>query len=144
VAALLSCALALMTAPDAVAPYEEFTVVDQTVTAAEAHPDTARAKGMVNAVLRRFLRERKPCWSALLQPVAQWNYPQWWIDAARTAWPRLAGHAGRQWRATADPAHQCPQDQHGTISASAAAAGMAASARSARTPCGWKSRSACI
>src|SRR4051812_6612514 len=59
VAALLACALALMTAPDDTPPYEEFTIVDQTVNAADAHPDTARAKGMVNAVLRRFLRERK-------------------------------------------------------------------------------------
>jgi len=89
VAALLACALALMTAPDEVQPYEEFTVVDQTVTAADAHPDTARAKGMVNAVLRRFLRERKALLeTALLQPVAKWNYPQWWIDAAKAAWPQ--------------------------------------------------------
>jgi 16S rRNA (cytosine967-C5)-methyltransferase len=89
VGALLACALALMTAPDEVQPYEEFTVVDQTVTAADAHPDTARAKGMVNAVLRRFLRERKALLAAaLLQPVAQWNYPQWWIDAVKAAWPR--------------------------------------------------------
>ncbi|NRR34230.1 16S rRNA (cytosine(967)-C(5))-methyltransferase RsmB [Oxalobacteraceae bacterium] len=88
-AALLSCALALLTAPDAVAPYEEFTVVDQTVTAADAHPDTARAKGMVNALLRRFQRERKDLLAtALLQPLAKWNYPQWWIDAARAAWPQ--------------------------------------------------------
>jgi 16S rRNA (cytosine967-C5)-methyltransferase len=89
VGALLSCALALMTAPDETPPYEEFTVVDQTVTAADAHPDTARAKGMVNAVLRRFLRERKALLdAALLQPVAKWNYPQWWIDAVKTAWPQ--------------------------------------------------------
>jgi 16S rRNA (cytosine967-C5)-methyltransferase len=88
VAALLSCALALITAPDEHAPYEEFTVVDQTVTAADAHPDTARAKGMVNAVLRRFLRERKALLeTALLQPLAKWNYPQWWIDATKAAWP---------------------------------------------------------
>src|SRR5471032_2279841 len=90
VAALLACALALMTAPDEVQPYEEFTVVDQTVTAADDHPDTARAKGMVNAVLRRFLRERKALLeTALLQPVAKWNYPQWWIDAAKAAWPQV-------------------------------------------------------
>ena len=89
VGALLACALALMTAPDAVKPYEEFTVVDQTVTAADAHPDTARAKNMVNAVLRRFLRERKALLeTALLQPLAKWNYPQWWIDAVRAAWPQ--------------------------------------------------------
>jgi len=89
VSALLSCALALMTAPDDTPPYEEFTIVDQTVTAADAHPDTARAKGMVNAVLRRFLRERKALLdAALLQPVAKWNYPQWWLDAVKAAWPQ--------------------------------------------------------
>ena len=89
VAALLACALALITAPDATPPYEDFTVVDQTVSAADAHPDTARAKGMVNAVLRRFLRERVALLAtARLQPLAQWNYPQWWIDAARAAWPQ--------------------------------------------------------
>ncbi len=88
VAALLACALALITAPDEHAPYEEFTVVDQTVTAADAHPDTARAKGMVNAVLRRFLRERKALLeTAQLQPLAKWNYPQWWITAVQAAWP---------------------------------------------------------
>ncbi len=61
---LLSCALALMcTPPGGTLPYEAFTVVDQAVTAAAADPAMARAKGMVNAVLRRFLRERE----ALLQ-----------------------------------------------------------------------------
>ena len=89
VAALLSCALALMTAPDEVQPYEEFTVVDQTVTAADAHPDTARAKGMVNAVLRRFLREREALLASVLtQPQALWNYPDWWVAATRAAYPR--------------------------------------------------------
>ena len=87
-AALLCCALSLMSAEAGEQPYEEFTVVDQAVTVATSHPDMAHAKGMVNAVLRRFLRERKALLaSALQQPVAQWNYPQWWIDAARAAYP---------------------------------------------------------
>ena len=102
VAALLSCALALLAAPDATRPYEDFTLVDQTVTAAEAHPDTARAKGMVNAVLRRFLRERQALLdTALLQPVAKWNYPQWWIDAAKAAWPQ-------QWQAILTSGNSAP------------------------------------
>jgi 16S rRNA (cytosine967-C5)-methyltransferase len=89
VAALLACALPLMQASDeGPAPYEAFTVVDQSVTAAGAHPDTVRAKGMVNALLRRFLRERDTLLADVLQqPVARWNYPQWWIDAAVTAYP---------------------------------------------------------
>ncbi|MES2318779.1 MAG: 16S rRNA (cytosine(967)-C(5))-methyltransferase RsmB [Pseudomonadota bacterium] len=88
-ASLLCCAIALIDTPDgAEAPYEEFTVVDQAVTVATSHPDMAHAKGMVNAVLRRFLRERAELVKqVLLQPVAQYNYPQWWIDAAKAAYP---------------------------------------------------------
>jgi 16S rRNA (cytosine967-C5)-methyltransferase len=88
-AGLLHAALALLDTPAGQsAPYEAFTLVDQAVRAAAAHPDFALAKAMVNAVLRRFLRERdKLLAEALRQPLAQWNYPQWWIDAARAAYP---------------------------------------------------------
>lgn len=88
-AGLLECALALLDPPEGKEPpYEAFTVVDQAVGAAAAHPDFAHAKAMVNAVLRRFLREREGLLvTALRDPVAQWNYPQWWIDAVRTAYP---------------------------------------------------------
>ncbi len=88
--ALLCCALSLLDTPDGPSKtYEEFTVVDQAVTVATAHPDMAHAKGMVNAVLRRFLRERATLLEqALKNPVAQWNYPQWWIDATRAAYPQ--------------------------------------------------------
>lgn len=89
-AGLLCAALALLdplagTQP----PYEAFTVVDQAVGAAAAHPDFAHAKAMVNAVLRRFLREKEALLAAALpQPLARWNYPQWWIDAVRAAYPQ--------------------------------------------------------
>lgn len=88
-ASLLCCAISLIDTPDGAAPpYEEFTVVDQAVTVATSHPDMAHAKGMVNAVLRRFLREKAELvGQALQQPVAQFNYPQWWIDAAKAAYP---------------------------------------------------------
>jgi 16S rRNA (cytosine967-C5)-methyltransferase len=88
-AGLLCAALALLDPPEgAQAPYEAFTVVDQAVGAAAAHPDFAHAKAMVNAVLRRFLRERESLLgAALAQPLARWNYPQWWIDATRSAYP---------------------------------------------------------
>ena len=89
-AGLLCSALALLDTPEGeAAAYEEFTVVDQAVTAAASHPDMAHARGMVNAVLRRFLRERSALLAeAVRQPVAEWNYPDWWIDAARAAYPR--------------------------------------------------------
>ena len=85
--ALLECALALLDA-SAGGAYEAYTVVDQTVNAAGADGELAHARGMVNAVLRRFLRER----DALTRQLggkreAQWNYPEWWIDAARAAYP---------------------------------------------------------
>lgn len=88
-ASLLCCAIALIDTPSGAAPpYEEFTVVDQAVTVASAHPDMAHAKGMVNAVLRRLLRERAELVAAAVrQPLALWNYPQWWIDATKAAYP---------------------------------------------------------
>jgi 16S rRNA (cytosine967-C5)-methyltransferase len=89
---LLCCALALISDPDegpGEAPYESFTVVDQAVTAATTDADIAHAKGMVNAVLRRYLREREALQQEVQKlPAAQWNYPSWWIDAAKSAYPR--------------------------------------------------------
>jgi 16S rRNA (cytosine967-C5)-methyltransferase len=103
VSALLACALPLMQKDaDGSSAYEQFTVVDQTVTAAAAHPDTERAKSMINAVLRRFQRERKELLEAAqLQPVAHWNYPQWWIDGVRSAYPQ-------DWQAVLDTGNQPP------------------------------------
>ena len=90
---LLCCALALLDRPDSAdasyeAPYEPFTVVNQTVLAASADPAVAHAKGMVNAVLRRFLREKEALLATVFkEPAARWNYPGWWIDAMRQAHP---------------------------------------------------------
>jgi 16S rRNA (cytosine967-C5)-methyltransferase len=89
---LLTCALSLLLHPaDAEdgKTYEAFTLVDQAVTAAAFDPETAHAKGMVNAVLRRFLREREVLIkTAQTIPFAVWNYPGWWIDATKGAYPR--------------------------------------------------------
>jgi 16S rRNA (cytosine967-C5)-methyltransferase len=86
---LLCCALALLSDESEQRPrYDAFTVVDQAVSAAAADPAMARAKGLVNAILRRFLRERDALMAQVAtQPVAQWNYPAWWIDACRAAYP---------------------------------------------------------
>ncbi|MDY7577300.1 16S rRNA (cytosine(967)-C(5))-methyltransferase RsmB [Herbaspirillum sp. RTI4] len=85
---LLCCALALA-AERGEAAYPSFTLVDQAVAAAADDPDMAHAKGMVNAVLRRFLREE----AMLLEqagktPPGAWNYPTWWIDRMREVYPR--------------------------------------------------------
>lgn len=85
--ALLCCSLALLCDPDD-APYADFTLVDQAVAAAAAERKLAPAKGMVNAVLRRFLRERDALLAAAMrEPQAAWNYPAWWIAAAQAAYP---------------------------------------------------------
>ena len=100
---LIQCALVLLDPPEGEsAAYEPFTVVDQAVTAASRHPDFAHAKAMVNAVLRRFLREREELVAtALKEPLAQWNYPQWWIDATKAAYPR-------DWEAILDAGNRHP------------------------------------
>jgi 16S rRNA (cytosine967-C5)-methyltransferase len=65
-----------------------FAVVDQAVAAAG---DIARpaAKGLVNALLRRFLREQDALLTEVLrEPVARWSHPRWWISRVRSDWPQ--------------------------------------------------------
>ncbi|QGZ53440.1 16S rRNA (cytosine(967)-C(5))-methyltransferase RsmB [Paraburkholderia acidiphila] len=88
VANLLACSLALLAQDEASAAYTPFTVVDQAVRAVGARREIVFAKGLVNAVLRGFLRERDTALAAAqADETAQWNYPRWWIDAVRAAWP---------------------------------------------------------
>ena len=97
---LICASLALLI--DEEQPYTEHTVVDQAVSACAADRELARAKGLVNAVLRRFLRERHTLLSdALRTDAARWNYPQWWIDKARRDWPG-------EWEALLTAGHQRP------------------------------------
>ncbi|VVD63931.1 16S rRNA (cytosine(967)-C(5))-methyltransferase [Pandoraea iniqua] len=85
---ILLCALALLQDPVEDAAYTEFTVVDQAVEAIAAQRRTAAAKGLANAVLRRFLREREALLAQIAkQPEARWNYPAWWINTVRDAYP---------------------------------------------------------
>ncbi|MBB2484665.1 16S rRNA (cytosine(967)-C(5))-methyltransferase RsmB [Mitsuaria sp. WAJ17] len=83
---LLLCALALLWPSDD-PPYAAHTVVDQTVRAVRQR--AAPSAGFVNAVLRRFLREREALVQGLQRdPVAHHNHPQWWIDRVRQDWPQ--------------------------------------------------------
>lgn len=64
------------------------TVVNQAVKAASQNKKSW-AKGLVNAVLRNFLRRREQ----LLQNISQseparYSYPQWWIDKLRIQYPQ--------------------------------------------------------
>ncbi len=83
---LLCCALGLLSEDEPA--YAPHTLVDQTVDACAADRELQRAKGMANAVLRRFLRERDALLARVRrQDEARWNYPQWWVDKARADWP---------------------------------------------------------
>ncbi|MCB1693257.1 MAG: 16S rRNA (cytosine(967)-C(5))-methyltransferase RsmB [Pseudomonadales bacterium] len=46
------------------------------------------AKGLVNGVLRSYLRRREQGFGdALKTPLARWNHPRWMIEAVQAAWP---------------------------------------------------------
>jgi 16S rRNA (cytosine967-C5)-methyltransferase len=86
--AVLACSLALLLDDADTAAYPPFTVVDQAVTAIGARRESIFAKGLVNAVLRRFLRERDALVAEMrADRTAHWNYRAWWIDAVERAWP---------------------------------------------------------
>jgi 16S rRNA (cytosine967-C5)-methyltransferase len=85
--ALLCTALALLWL-DAEAPYEIFTLVDQTVEAAQRGKAKAQAS-FINACLRRFLRERDALVATTERdPVAVWNHPRWWIHRLKQEQPQ--------------------------------------------------------
>nr|WP_296486283.1 16S rRNA (cytosine(967)-C(5))-methyltransferase RsmB [Rhodoferax sp.] len=85
--ALLCTALALAWC-DQEAPYEAFTLVNQTVEAAKRSAATQPQARFINACLRRFLRERDTLVQLTDQnPVALWNHPAWWIKRLQKDWP---------------------------------------------------------
>jgi 16S rRNA (cytosine967-C5)-methyltransferase len=85
VESLLLVALALLW-PGEPPPYAEHTLVDQAVTAARQR--TPAAASFVNAVLRRFVRERDALVAAAMHaPVGAFNHPPWWIERIRHDWP---------------------------------------------------------
>lgn len=102
VEALLVTALALLW-PPAVgerAPYPDHTLVDQAVHAARKR--VGAAAGFINAVLRRFVRERAELVvAAEHQPVAAFNHPLWWIERLKRDWPA-------HWQALLEAANRHP------------------------------------
>jgi 16S rRNA (cytosine967-C5)-methyltransferase len=68
--------------------HAEYTIVDQSVSAARRLPSIAPAAGFVNALLRNFIRRR----DELLQvrartPEMRFNVPAWWLKRLRAAHP---------------------------------------------------------
>jgi 16S rRNA (cytosine967-C5)-methyltransferase len=97
--ALVLTGLALLW-PGEEAPYPAHTLVDQAVSCARHR--TPGAANFINAVLRRFVRER----DALVQaaqhsPLGAYNHPLWWIERVRHDWP---GH----WQALLLQANERP------------------------------------
>ncbi len=109
--ALLLSALALACGSE----YNEHTLVDQAVEAAKRRAKPA--SGLVNAVLRRFLRERAELLAAIEQdPVASFNHPAWWITRLKKDWPE-------HWQAILMANQEQPpmtlraNQRHGTVAA---------------------------
>ncbi|PTT93127.1 16S rRNA (cytosine(967)-C(5))-methyltransferase RsmB, partial [Pelomonas sp. HMWF004] len=85
--ALLLTALALLW-PDPEQPpaYTDHTLVDQAVHAAKQRAPASAA--FINAVLRRFLRERAALVAAAERsPLGAFNHPAWWVEKLRQDWP---------------------------------------------------------
>ncbi|MDQ6626897.1 MAG: 16S rRNA (cytosine(967)-C(5))-methyltransferase RsmB, partial [Pseudomonadota bacterium] len=83
--ALLLTALALLWPPGGL-PYADHVLVDQAVSAARRRLPASAA--FINAVLRRFIREREALVATALEdPGARWNHPAWWLERLRRDWP---------------------------------------------------------
>lgn len=79
----------------------DHTVVDQAVKAATGLKKPW-AKGLVNAVLRNFLRRRDELNQALVSnEVATYSYPQWWINKLKNQYPE-------NWQALLEAGNQHP------------------------------------
>ena len=81
------------------APY---AIVNEAVECA-AQAGWPWAKTMVNALLRRFQRERTELIAtARTEPVGRYSYPQWWIEKVRLQYPL-------QWQEILDAGNGLPQ-----------------------------------
>jgi 16S rRNA (cytosine967-C5)-methyltransferase len=84
---LLTLALCLLS-DEQEQKYPPFTVTDQAVAAAACDPELMRGKGLINACLRRFLREQADLMKKIAPNIsAQWNFPLWWIEKVRLQYP---------------------------------------------------------
>ncbi|KAF0814525.1 Ribosomal RNA small subunit methyltransferase B [Andreprevotia sp. IGB-42] len=80
------------------APY---TIVDHAVKVA-AHTGSGKGKGLVNAILRNFLRQRTELIGAAQRTqLGRWSHPIWWISAIQKAYPQ-------QWEAMMVAGNQHP------------------------------------
>ncbi len=98
----LLCGSLALAQPGSGARYEPFTLVNQTVEAAKRDRQMRAQAGLLNACLRRFLREHEALThAALADPVARWNHPAWWIE-------RLQRDHPAHWQAILSAAQHAP------------------------------------
>jgi 16S rRNA (cytosine967-C5)-methyltransferase len=68
-------------------PYPEHTLVDQAVSAARSRAPASA--GFINAVLRRFIRERDTIVTAARRSaLGAYNHPLWWVERVKRDWPQ--------------------------------------------------------
>ena len=93
---LLACALSeLMDRPE-----KSYAIVNETIAAAKADPETAFAAGFLNACLRRFTRDKDALLASLMKdPCVRFNAPRWWIERLDRT------DLGRQSKRTDFPVH---------------------------------------
>ena len=107
-----------------------FAVVDRAVFAAGALVRPG-AKALMNALLRRFIRERATLQEAVrADEVARWSHPQWWIDRVRRDYPddwQAILEAGNQRPPLTLRANRCVMDRNALL-ATFVSGGIAASA----------------
>jgi len=73
-------------------PIPAHAIVDESVAATRLI-DAARASGFVNAVLRRYLRERPAIDARVLKhPVGRYAHPRWLIEMLQDDWPEDFQH----------------------------------------------------
>lgn len=111
-------------------PADSHTTVDQAVRAA-AGVARGKFKGLVNGVLRNFLRRREELDAAAqADDVARFQHPRWWLDHLITAWPsawQAIAEAGNGHPPMCLRVNRCRGDAAGYV-AELAAAGIAARA----------------
>lgn len=68
--------------------YDTHTVVNQSVEMAKRSKGISPFANLINASLRRYLRESATLLSRALQdPSARWNHPEWWISELKNTYP---------------------------------------------------------
>lgn len=67
----------------------EYTVVNQAVSASRALVKNNKIQGLVNAVLRNFIRRKETLLAnAAEKEIGRYSHPQWWINKLRKQYPQ--------------------------------------------------------